>query len=96
MVLCSPLATDTPDRARNRCSLLQQSAGLYRQDVERHLQLRDGFAEFGMVSDFLLQLFQNLVRTGDVLCGLGWVLLGPGFAGCRHGRLLPGTTQFYT
>ena len=30
--------------------LLQQAAGLYRQDVERHLQFGYGLAELGMIS----------------------------------------------
>jgi hypothetical protein len=55
------------------------------QDVERHFQFRDGLAEFGMVSDLLLKFLQKLMSAGDVLCGLGWILLGFGFARCWHG-----------
>jgi len=49
---------------------LQKAAGLYRQDVERHLQFGYGLAQFGMISDFLLQVLQNAVSTGNLLCGL--------------------------
>ena len=70
---------------------------LDRQDVERHLQSRDGFAEFGMVSDLLLQFLQNFVSAGDVFGGLGWVSarawvrLGVGMV-----YRLPCQFQFYT
>jgi hypothetical protein len=36
--------------------MLQQSAGLYRQIVERHLQFGYGLAEFWMISDLFLQV----------------------------------------
>jgi hypothetical protein len=58
---------------------------LYRQTVERHFQSGDGLAEFGMVSDLLLEFLQKLMSTGDVLCRLDWILLGLGFAWCGHG-----------
>jgi hypothetical protein len=34
---------------------LQQSAGLYAEGIESHFQLGDGRADFGMLSDLLLQ-----------------------------------------
>src|ERR1022692_4262093 len=66
------------------CRLLQQAAGLDRQDVERRLQFGDGFAEFGMISGFLLEFLQNLVSTGYMLGRLGWVLLGLWVGWCWH------------
>ena len=36
---------------------------LYGQDIQRHLQFRNGRTEFGMLSNLLLQGFQNLVST---------------------------------
>ena len=62
---------------------------MYRQSVERHLQFGDGLAEFGMGSEFFLQFLQNLVRTGNVLCSLVWILFGLGFGRCGHGHSLP-------
>jgi hypothetical protein len=50
----------TKSRCRFRLNLLsdpllQQSASLYRQRIQRHLQLRDGDADFRVFSDLLLQ-----------------------------------------
>ena len=36
---------------------LQHPASLYLQNIQRHLQLRDGRADFWMLSDLLLQGF---------------------------------------
>ncbi len=38
-----------------------------------------------MVSDFLLQLFENFVRAGYVLGRAYCILIGLGFARCWHG-----------
>jgi hypothetical protein len=65
--------------------VLQQAASLYREDVERHLKFRYGFAEFWMISDLLLQFLQNLVSTCYMLCRLNWTLVGLGFAWLWHG-----------
>ena len=53
------------------CSLLQHPARLYRQVIQRHLQFRNGLAEFWMLSDLLLQGLQNLVSTCNMRCCLG-------------------------
>ena len=69
---------------------------MYCQDVERHLEFGNGLAEFGMVSDLLLEFLQKLMSAGNVLCGLDWVLLGLRFAWRWHGlrsRLHPNSIQ---
>jgi hypothetical protein len=45
---------------------LQQSAGLYGQIIQRHLQLRDGLADLRMLSNLLLQRLENLVSTSNM------------------------------
>ena len=78
--------------ARKKRSQLQQTARLYRQVVERHLQFGYGLAEFWMISNLFLQILKNLMRTCNMLCSLDWILLGLGFARFWHGHLLPGIT----
>ncbi len=45
---------------------LEQPSGVNGQDIQCHLQLRDGLANFRMLSDLLLQFLQNLVSTRNV------------------------------
>jgi len=48
---------------------LEHPASLNREIIERHLQFRNSRAQFGMLSDFLLQDEDDMVRKG-----LGWLL----------------------
>ena len=74
-------------RAAIRIVALPDAASLYRQNVQCHLQLRDRRTDFWMLSEFLLQGFQNLVSPGNVRCSLSWILLGIGFAVRFHGQV---------
>jgi hypothetical protein len=50
---------------------LQQSASLYCQLIQSHLQFRYGRADFWMLSDLLLQRLENLVSTFNMRFCLG-------------------------
>ena len=50
---------------------LQQSASLYCQIIQRHLQFRYGRADFWMLSDLLWQRLENLVSTFNMHFCLG-------------------------
>ncbi len=78
------IASDSP---------LQHPAGLYRQNIQRHLQFRNGRAEFRMLSNLFLQGLQNLVSACNMRCCLGRTLLGIAFALCFHGHSLSCTSK---
>jgi hypothetical protein len=59
---------------------LQHAARLDRQIIQRHLQLRNGGADFRMLSDLLLQRLENLVGTFDVGLCSGRIWFGIAFA----------------
>ena len=75
---------------------LQQSAGLYCQRVQRHLQLCDGRADFRMLSYFVLQRLKDLLSTCDVCSRLSWIWLRILFALRFHVHLLPSDLQLST
>ena len=53
--LCSHEIPRSPRIGRPSDPQLQQAAGLDRQNIQRHLQFRNGRANFRVVSDLLLQ-----------------------------------------
>ncbi len=61
-----------------RCAALQQPASLYRQIIQRHLQLRNRRADFRMLSDLLLRGLESYpelhFHLEDVLWGMNSVV----------------------
>jgi hypothetical protein len=65
--------------AKRRVPLSQHSGGLRRQDAERHLQIGDGFFEFGVLFNTLPQTTEDAVGLCHMfgsslflVCILGW------------------------
>jgi glyoxylase I family protein len=65
--------------------VLQQAASLDCQIVQGHLQLRNGRADFWVLSNFLLQRLQDLLSTFDMRLGRVRIRFGIAFARSFHG-----------